>query len=528
MGILLSTQAQNKRLNYAISLDTAQEKRLPYDLPFTVRIPYDKEDPIKSVYYIKVSRRGDFIPDKTTSYPKNAAILNALSLVSLQEENGKQSLLVDLPPLKPDKRYILLTSTEKNKKIASLRYVTNYCVDPTAYIRDEEYSLRPYYYYTDVVRDRNKFVAKGLVIKRDLNALNANCDICNKLNELEQVKNVKVGGRITPYTGPFLNTNLPYYNSPGCDSCYKANAKELAFALAAMNTIETWREDILTGKYRLDTVKLYKTYIKTDLVVSNSPAQRVEYLQSTLSVLVKLKQSLLLLNSLYSSASFSPEYLNNIVTLNSYIDKCSTNLAIIQSDIDAVNKQQNIVNSCLESINLPVGLQFNTIRSGTSSYRFYTRNAEFIKPDFGVIYYGSPLTRKADFSGAAPFVGFHVNFRATNSNVPFWSNPKLLQFPTLQFGVPIFAQSLSQDESRKHLVADKFSLFTGLGLNLAHTVRLHYGAVWFQSLTSIRGAERNYRVASIQYVGFSIDIRLRKLFPGLTDSIFGVKDVPSY
>lgn len=518
--VLIANQTafcQVKKLTYTFSLDTAKAQTLPFDIPFTVKVPYDKADPITEQYLLKLNRKGGFIPDRVTSFASKSSGFTPLALTYLEEDAGKQYLDIDLPALKPDKRYIILVVTKKDQKSVQLEYFKKYCKNPAAYVEDEILRPEPYYF------DRGKRIeVKVNDIKSTLNSINADCAICDK------IKNKPVEAAVTPYSGRYINTNLPYFHAIACDTCYKKSASEISFILTTINTLELWRESVLDGTYKLDTLALKHRGASVSLLPSKAPALRIENIKATMLSIAGLKQSMLLLRALYPTGLFDTEYDTNIFTLNMYIDKCRQNIAILENNIKLTSQYENEINTCISGLNLQVGWQYNALRGGTASYRFYTRNSLFIKPDFGVIYYGDKLIGSSTFSGGAPFVGFHVNFRATNENVPFWTNLKIWQFPTLQFGVPIFAQALSQDDSRKYLVADKFSLFTGIGINLAHTVRLHYGAVWFQSLQSVQGSSKNYKVASIPYIGFSIDLRLKKLFPGLSDAIFGVKDVPGY
>ena len=509
-----------KRIDYTFALDTAKTRILPFDIPFTVKLDQDKQDPIKYVYLVKVNRYGNLKEDKQTSFRKEA--FYPLKLVSTEEVEGKQYVYLDIPALKPDKRYVLLAVTAKEQKPKIKEIVELYCDGSENIENIKKYFPIPNYFFGDPKVEDDTIeitINKEFIIKKIEEI--PDCRIC------EELKKEKEKADLVKASEKELELQYPY-QVPAYDTIYEGSLRELAFITGLSSLFEIRKEQIFDGTYKLDTLGFKSRPIVATTVEAKTDAQRIANIESSLAILSAFRQSLLSVRSLYPSSSFGTTYSNNLEVVKDYVNILKNNLVSLNRVALANSQNDSEIDKCLNKIDLELGWQFNRIQGGTSSYHFFTRNSYFIKPDFGVIYYSDKLFKDSNLSGAAPFVGFHINFKATNEDVPFWTNFDIWRLLTLQIGVPVFAQNLSQDDSRRHLVADKFSIFTGAGINLAHTVRIHYGALWFQALQSVQGNERSFKVTSIPYIGFSIDIRLRRLFPGLSDAIFGVKDVPAY
>jgi len=509
-----------RKLNYTLSMDTAKTQVLPFDIPFTVRMEQNIEDPFRYLYLIKLNRYGNLIEDKQTSFRDEGIF--PLKLLSTEKVEGKEFLYVDIPALKPDKRYMLFAVTTRRQNLEVKKILQVYCKDPSL-VKDEKINWPvPNYFENDPTVPEDEIelpIPREKIIMQIID--NSECKICEQLNKEQEKANL-------------VNTSdkkleIKYsYEVPQCDTCYKGSIRELAFITGLTSLLELRKAEILDGTYKLDTLESKKRPVVVTIEAAGKDAQRITNIQSSLAILSVFRQSLLYVRSLYPASSFGTTYTNNLNVIEEYMNIMKTNIVSLQNVVSNNNKTNNEIESCLNKIDLPLGWEFNRVRGGTSSYSFYTRNAFFIKPDYGVVYYSDKLFSNPGFSGAAPFVGFHINFKATNENIPFWTNFDILRLPTLQIGVPVFAQNLSQDGSRRHLVADKFSIFTGIGINLGHTARLHYGALWFQALQSGQGSDLRYNVTNVHYIGFSIDIKLRKLFTGLSEAISGVNGVPGF
>ena len=172
------------------------------------------------------------------------------------------------------------------------------------------------------------------------------------------------------------------------------------------------------------------------------------------------------------------------------------------------------VNDILSGLSIPYGLESTTLEKSTFLYQFLTRNSGVIKQSFGLVYY---FTGKHNFAGAAPYTGVDFQLRPTNEDTKFWKTKGWKKYFSFQLGVPLFASDLTKGDQRKHLVGDAFSLYTGLGINLGHSVKIGYGAILFRSIDGNSIGENSYEINSLHSVSVGVNFKLIPLFR----SIFG-------
>ncbi len=153
----------------------------------------------------------------------------------------------------------------------------------------------------------------------------------------------------------------------------------------------------------------------------------------------------------------------------------------------------------------------SVLNPDTYTYNFETRSGFALKADFGFMVYGNPWNSPG-LSGFSPFVGFHVNFRPMNTDLPFHPIPNKGILGHLSFNAGILLVSLSEENKRDGLLG-KTSIFTGLGWAFGHAVRLSTGAVWFKK-ENINPLISRRSTAATPYLALSIDLRLKEIYDG--------------
>ena len=68
------------------------------------------------------------------------------------------------------------------------------------------------------------------------------------------------------------------------------------------------------------------------------------------------------------------------------------------------------------------------------------------------------------------------------------------------------------------MLGDAFSLYTGLGLNMGHSVKIGYGAILFRSIDSNSMGNNSYAVDSMHTVSIGVNFRLVSLFKNIFGS----------
>lgn len=214
------------------------------------------------------------------------------------------------------------------------------------------------------------------------------------------------------------------------------------------------------------------------------------------------------------------------------LNKLQTDLRALRKEFDAVLKARKTIKNKLFSQSVS---QLTTLGSNTYTYSFDTRNKLSIAPDFGVVTtrIGNDGTNPYAF---VPYLGFHINFRPINRDVPFKSyNHTLGHRLSLMFGYSIVSvdngPKLSPgiaDSVSSFFSGSKGTLITGFGFRLGNAVRITTGYMWYFSHTSTYAAKPNMpliydqrRLQTWPFVGLSLDLALKDLLNGITDVFKG-------
>ncbi|GAB3332763.1 hypothetical protein GCM10027299_39630 [Larkinella ripae] len=160
----------------------------------------------------------------------------------------------------------------------------------------------------------------------------------------------------------------------------------------------------------------------------------------------------------------------------------------------------------------------------TDSYinSFSTRSKYSVVPDFGLVV---PMRLNPSVHPRSPYLfvpyfGFHVNFRYVDKDLPYWSYRKTpWHFFSAFVGWSLV--SVAQGPKSKNFSAkdstqnffEKSTLLTGLGFRLGNAVRLTGGTMWYfqQSGVAIVPEQYKRRLKAWPFLGISLDLELNSI-----------------
>lgn len=170
------------------------------------------------------------------------------------------------------------------------------------------------------------------------------------------------------------------------------------------------------------------------------------------------------------------------------------------------------------------GKTFNGVirTDGTSEILSFEQRGKLrLTPDFGLITYYEQLAT-TNYPGVRPYLGFHLNFKYLEKDIPFRMipNKSLLHYLSLNFGSTI--GSIAIENQRYDLLQSiKSSLIMGMSVRCANAWRLTFGTMMFLK-EDPNPTVSTRSVAFTPMAGLSIDLDLREQFNGFTN-FFGKK-----
>jgi len=179
------------------------------------------------------------------------------------------------------------------------------------------------------------------------------------------------------------------------------------------------------------------------------------------------------------------------------------------TDQEKENIQGEIMNEILDK-DLPTAEDMfifgQTLSATTAVLDFDTRTNFTITPDFGYVYYGAG---QSGFHGLLPYIGFQLEFRYFDKNIPFnLIHPKsLLHY--LSFTTGLSLTSLKTDGKRDDFFSNK-SLLIGLGFRLSSATRMTFGSILFRK-EDPNPLIDNKKLAATPFIGLSIDLKLKSI-----------------
>ncbi len=156
----------------------------------------------------------------------------------------------------------------------------------------------------------------------------------------------------------------------------------------------------------------------------------------------------------------------------------------------------------------------STSFSATSEiFSFETRAKFRITPDFGYVGYGF----QKDFNGITPYLGFQIEFRYFDKNIPFKLIPNKTIWHRLSFNTGITLASLKKDGQREDFFKDK-SLLMGFGFRLSNALRLTGGTILFNR-EDPNPLIDNKKLGVTPFIGLSIDLSLKQFLNDMSGLI---------
>ncbi|MEW2922105.1 hypothetical protein AB1A65_11590 [Muricauda sp. ANG21] len=563
----------SQQLQHSFALDTAATKVFPYDLEFSLKLVGIKNKPIKDVYLLRLNSNGKVVFDRNTSLGKSGWQPNANKLFkdiydtiksresrnknriieyqnhikkidsvsqkeewlklkigfdSIVDQFKKDSVLIDkyptvhkfireksemprvLPPLeilnrngdtvivrvpqlKPNKKYVIVATNEV-QKVSTLKELAKEYYSSNV-IDDVEFFIIPKKYLDS--KDSPRFLEPSNRLKESFENNKEELTVLFD-KEKTEIEFDSIPKSIK-HPGPFLSKedlkDSIVLLTPILEGYFKLNG--------LLTAIKSNGDGIVQGSEKIDFDSIGRLNIKliekldNDIRLSNLKLYQQH---------VKSAQQFLYLLTENADIGFKK--------YDDFFDEISRVAASNSSKIEERIKVKDDINKILDGVDSPVGLRSNTANNSTFNYQFLARNSRLIKPDFGILYYYSN-----GFSGFAPYTGVHFDIRPTNENVPFWQIKGWEKFLTFQMGVPIFAGNLVEGNRREHLVADAFSLYGGVGINISHTIRVNYGAILFRSVDGTLNGERTFKTRAANAISLGINLKLKSLFEGIYGSV---------
>lgn len=197
--------------------------------------------------------------------------------------------------------------------------------------------------------------------------------------------------------------------------------------------------------------------------------------------------------------------------LEQKMDTLNKLLELNKEKLDAAHTKQLTIKRALNDLDYVYSASHHA--GTTDVFEFKIRNTFRIVPDFGVIVVWRGTSAYA-ISDITPYLGFRINLRPINKDVPF----RLVRYKTIMHRLSIMSgvtlSSLNIAGQREDLFA-RFSLLTGVGFRLNNVVKVTGGTVWFKAMDPNPGIDRK-RLAFSPYAGLSLDLDLQDLFGGIS------------
>ncbi|MCR8560408.1 hypothetical protein KXD93_22330 [Mucilaginibacter sp. BJC16-A38] len=215
------------------------------------------------------------------------------------------------------------------------------------------------------------------------------------------------------------------------------------------------------------------------------------------------------------------DFLRNIIALepgnasyNAIYTQAMSYRADLQAESDAVdniNKLTAKITAAYDKL-FPILEERNTLVS-TETLDFMSTYKLRIVPDFGFIgvFTGDKVFH---FSDLAPYLGFEVDFRSINKNIPM----RLVHYKDiwyyLSFSAGLTLTSLAIPNRRADLFGNQ-NLLTGFGFRINNSFRVTAGTVWFKTINK-NPLETNQPLGFSPFIGLSLDLDLQTLFGGIS------------
>jgi hypothetical protein len=183
---------------------------------------------------------------------------------------------------------------------------------------------------------------------------------------------------------------------------------------------------------------------------------------------------------------------------------------IYEQKISDSLRQEKIIEQIINSDKF---LKGKWISSTSEIFSFETRVKYRVYPDFGYVYYGF----KDNFYGVTPYLGFQMELRYLDKNIPFRLIQNRKIWHRLSFNSGITLASLKKDGKREDLFSGK-SLLLGMGFRFSNAIRLTGGIILFNR-EDTNPLIDDKKLAITPFVGISIDLSLKQMFTDFSSLI---------
>ena len=504
------------------SLTMTLKAQIPYDKAFILKIKSDSKPPYVDFMQNKGNRswnntinyrlnvRGFFRLGRPASFEFNSI---PEEQISFQKENNDSYVYIkfDWLPYKLD---------SKGKKNNFLKPGKNYTVViPKLY--DSGYSVFRYYNKGDV--------AKGESLRKDI--------------EDQQQQNLGLSYLIPTVaeSHKFFDDNLktPFAALDGFDASFTTNTN----TVADLNTMQgsallktlidrlTTRDRslVLPAKFA-DTLRLLndlRTLFQMDL--AHTPVQllggrcsaddttttdasadydgRLKRLNTSLAAFTQIKDyaDFLVIKGLIADAANERQTISRIMAL----------LTVQVQLLMAEKKKEKEIRTAI--VKAGYFLEPTIITGSSNIFDFKTRSKLQITPDFGYVVYGF----QKGFTSFTPYLGFQINFRTLDKNIPWGVYPNKTLWHRLSFMTGWTLAGVAKQGKRENFFTSS-SLLTGLGFKLTNAIKLTGGAMWFYG-DDPNPLIDNRRLRMTPYAGLSVDLDVKEFLNDFTSLIPNLK-----
>ncbi|UOE47881.1 hypothetical protein MTO98_26070 [Mucilaginibacter sp. SMC90] len=239
------------------------------------------------------------------------------------------------------------------------------------------------------------------------------------------------------------------------------------------------------------------------------PAAAEDYTTRRSNIKFSLKQLQILVEFLVNLKAHDPNQARFSRVYASAV-QLMKDMQAVSDSIDKVNKLNNSIIAAWRGAYQ--GLETQNSLVSTETLDFTSANKLRIIPDFGLmgVFTGD---RVFHFSDLVPFLGFEVDFRSINKNLPMKLVYNKNIWYYLSFSAGLTLTSIAIPNKRFNLFGDQ-NIYTGLGFRVNNSLRVTGGAVWFKTVNS-DPLQTNQPLGFSPYVALSLDLDLQSLFGGI-------------
>lgn len=514
--------------------DTARlDKPLEFDKPLIIKYKFPSNEKIQNVYLFGKGKDGCLvgIEECTNRFRSKLDSNNNIGLL-LKSSRDSNNLYFEVPALQPNKNYVVLIS-QSFRPSGFDEFIKN--LNNQNNEDSLSYSLADSLMYEKIYQDNLSVNEFGDQCK--------NCDdtfgILSFLSfwdldtsELNgQYKNIEIAKSKIRRSSELDSSLCHQWDiqafpkelksliefSENCIECkdtffqYQSLNRNTKNPFSSINAmLHSHNKDILLGLVSLDSLSISYTTATSLNDRINNLGKSIVSLQHLLNI------------TEYFSAKFPQRKLNNTdKMLESLLSCLQQNKLIISSALKSENalkstitKSQNLIDSLLGNF---FRLPTRAVNTNTFTYKFETRTGFALLPDFGFMAFYDPSLGTNNLSlrnnlGFSPYLGFHVNFRPYNTDIPFNTIKKKF-FEHLSFNAGVLVGSLSQEGVRTGIIGKTF-IFSGLGYCFGHAVRLTGGFIFYRTENDNPLIDRK-SLAATPFLGVSMDIRLKGIYDTL-------------